>query len=714
MSKFYAIKKGRKTGIFTDWLEVEPLILRFKGAIYKAFSTKEQAEAYLENSNIDSPMNLFHKQVHQVFILGGYEPDDKSIFYGTLIINSNQEVVFTFSNVLTEQATTTPFLGEIFAIKEAMKWFDKNGVKESIIHYSYEGIKQWATGGWEAKVDVAIDYLNFMKSNLNTKIEWVHQDSDITLKWQSQLKDEVTDKLYEINQKKHQIKREADIKTLTDLGLFSEQRERNDCLKKVIFITGKAGTGKSHFIQSLMTKLNEVVVIAPTGLAALQVKGQTIHSFFNLPIHYIDQADLNRAWIFSHQLTHLFHLQILIIDEVSMVRVDLLDNIDRILRLAKNRNLPFGGIYVILVGDLFQLPPIIQNEVIENNLIDETSQNLEIELNIPPNLKDLKNQPDGIDNLHEWILNIYKGIHFFNAPVFKESKLFVVELMKIYRQDDPSFIETLGHIRDGNFTSRDLNLFLPCIKRTMKGIIVSTTRRSVGQLNQTFFDKLPQNIHEIKGKVTYLKDDKALIDLPNEEILQLKVGTQVIMIANVMVKGSFGKKWIINNGTIGLISKIERNEPTIHQAQTLKNLDQMPTYTSKVFVRLPDENKNMVETEIPIHTWFFHKYIYNKQDNKLDHVVYASYSQLPLIPAWAITIHKSQGLSFDQITINLDDSPFSTGQLYVALSRARKIDGIALSRPLFSSDVKVDQEVIQFFKQAEDDGRLKKIESFSL
>jgi len=714
MSKFYAVKKGRNTGVFTDWLEVEPLILRFKGAIYKAFSTREQAEAYLkESSNNDEPMDLFHRPMHQVFIFGGYEPIDKSIFYGTLIINREQENVFTFANVITDQPTTTPFMGEIFAIKEAMKWLDKNGVRETMIHYSYEGIKQWATGGWEAKVDVAIDYVNFMKSNLNTKIEWVHQDSKLTLKWQSQLQEEVTDKLDELNQKKHETKRSADIKTLTDLGLFSEQRERNDCLKRVVFITGKAGTGKSHFIKSLMTRLNEVVVLAPTGLAALQVKGQTIHSFFNLPTHYIDQADLNRAWIFSHQLTYLFHLQILIIDEVSMVRVDLLDNIDRILRLAKNRNLPFGGIYVILVGDLFQLPPIIQNEIIETNLHDESKQNIEIELSIPLDFKERKSQPEEIDNLHEWILNIYGGIHFFNAPVFKESKLFVIELMKIYRQEDPLFIETLGHIRDGNFTSKDLNQFLPCLNRTMKGIIVSTTRKSVGQLNQTFFDKLPQQIHELKGKIVYLNDEKIPIDLPNEEILQLKEGTQVIMIANFKVKGFFGEKWI-NNGTIGVITKIERIESTNYPTQTLNHLDQMPSFVSKVFVEFADENKNFGAIEIPIYTWPFYKYIYNQEEKKLDHVVYAAYSQLPLIPAWAITIHKSQGLSFDQITINLDDNPFSTGQLYVALSRARKLDGIALSRALLSTDVKVDQKVIQFFKQAETDGRLKKIASFSL
>jgi ATP-dependent exoDNAse (exonuclease V) alpha subunit len=412
---------------------------------------------------------------------------------------------------------------------------------------------------------------------------------------------------------------------------------------KNIFITGKAGTGKStllHLIRQNSEK--NLVVLAPTGLASLNVSGQTIHSFFRFPpsITISEAQKIGRERQSSKVLQNL---QLLIIDEISMVRADLLDCIDVFLKTVKKSNLPFGGLQTILIGDLYQLPPVLRYQ----------------------------EQMD--------FAKMYASPYFFASKVVEElfngdifnskSLLELIELKKVYRQNDLEFINLLDAVRRGEKTTQilaRLNQRVTSISDTEKAIILTTTNAASDSINQTNLAKidLPSQLYLA---TTSGKFDKQ--SLPTTGDLELKVGARVMFVKNDL-KG----KWV--NGTLGIVSKLFENRVLV----------------------VTDEGKTV---EVYPETWELYKTTFNQTENRLENQIIGSFTQLPLKLAWAITIHKSQGQTFDRVILDLQNPAFSAGQTYVALSRCRSFEGLFLTRSVRSSDILTDREVVRFFEKVQ-------------
>lgn len=426
--------------------------------------------------------------------------------------------------------------------------------------------------------------------------------------------------------------------------LTDEFKEILDLLKNTnenLFITGKAGTGKSsllkHFIKTTNKKL---VILAPTGIAALNVGGQTIHSFFRFKpsVIYPNQIepDYVRAELFKN-------LQMVIIDEVSMVRADLMNGVDMALRKNRNKpNEPFGGVQMVFIGDLFQLPPVLKDEE------------------------------------RDYILRTYGGQYFFDATVFKSFKYQFKELTTIFRQSEeqPEFKTMLNNIRSNQAQFNDMALLNSRHKDNTiehENSIFLTTRRNIARnINN---DKLESLLGEkvtymgvLSGKYLKLKEEteeKLEDKLPAPYKLELKKDAQIMMLKN-----DGCKRWV--NGSIGKIEKLEPDAITV-----------------KI-----DGNKYKIEKE----SWNEVEYVLNPETKEIEERVIAGFSQFPLQLSYAMTIHKSQGKTFDKITVDVGTGAFAHGQVYVALSRCTTLAGIVLNNPIRNNDIIVDPRVIEYYK----------------
>ncbi|QQS34782.1 MAG: AAA family ATPase [Ignavibacteriales bacterium] len=445
----------------------------------------------------------------------------------------------------------------------------------------------------------------------------------------------------------HKFRHNKNVKLPTqkfDFIITDEIKEIINLLKTTnesIFITGKAGTGKSsllkHFIKSTRKKY---VVLAPTGIAALNVSGQTIHSFFRFPPTIINpdqiQPDYVRAELFKN-------LGMVIIDEVSMVRADLMNGIDIALRKNRNRiNEPFGGVQMIFIGDLFQLPPVLT------------------------------------DKDRYQIIRTYGGQYFFDAPVFKSFKYNFSELTTIFRQSEEQyqFKTLLNHIRNNEVSFEDMAL-LNSRHKDNKGehvdSIFLTSRKNIArQINKDKLENLPGKKYSLVGTLSgkYAKDkdsdnDKLDDNLPAPHNLELKIGAQVMMLRN-----DPAKRWV--NGSIGKIVKIDDN---------------------KIVINLYGNRYN-VEKE----SWKEVEFVLNNKTKEIEEKIIAGFSQFPIQLAYAMTIHKSQGKTFDKITIDIGSGAFAHGQIYVALSRCKTLEGIILNNPIQNKDIIVDPRVIEYYK----------------
>lgn len=427
----------------------------------------------------------------------------------------------------------------------------------------------------------------------------------------------------------------------------SVQVELNEQFKKAIdvmentpnsvFITGKAGTGKSTLLSYFrdITK-KKVIVLAPTGVAALNVKGATIHSFFgfkpDITQQKIKKLSVKKKRIFKE-------IEAIIIDEVSMVRADLLDCVDKHLRLnAKRADKPFGGTQMIFIGDLYQLPPVV------------TSREKEI------------------------FRSGYRSQYFFDAQVFEGFAMEFIELEKIYRQKDEAFIGLLNAIRNNSITEEGLSILN---KRV--GINLDTKDKLGYTLHLTVTNKMASEINNrcldtLKSKVfTYSADiygDFKESSYPTESLLQLGIGAQIMLLNNDATG-----RWV--NGSIGKVTDIRHNKQ--------KGED-------SVFVRLSDGN---IEEVFPF-TWDIFHFSFNEGTGQIDSETVGSFTQYPLRLAWAVTIHKSQGKTFDKVIIDLGNGAFAHGQTYVALSRCVSFEGISLARPIKKSDVLMDWRIVKF------------------
>ena len=418
---------------------------------------------------------------------------------------------------------------------------------------------------------------------------------------------------------------------------FSKAYDLLENTDKNLFVTGKAGTGKSTLLKYFRDHTSKnVVVLAPTGVAAVNISGQTIHSFFQFrPDITVDSVQ--DVHIRKNKRKLITELDAIIIDEVSMVRADLLDCINAFLqRYGKEPELPFGGIQMIFFGDLFQLPPVVT----------------------------------GSDK--ELFENFYESPYFFDAKIYPKLKLEIVELSKIYRQKDDDFIHLLGQIRNNTVTNTDI---IKLNKRFSPNefdevddfyIYLTTTNNKANQINLEKLDELKTKSYRFQGEVMGDYDEKSL---PTYESLDLKFNAQVMLLNN-----DPQGRWI--NGSIGRIIGVDEKDFIVK-------------------VELSDGEQVDVEP----FTWEMYKFFYNEDEKKVESEAVGAFTQFPLKLAWAVTIHKSQGKTFPRVVIDIGRGTFSHGQIYVAISRCTNFEGLILKKPITKKHILLDQRVVDYMNQ---------------
>ena len=435
-----------------------------------------------------------------------------------------------------------------------------------------------------------------------------------------------------------------------DFQLDTNNKEFQDALQLIthtrqsVFLTGKAGTGKSTFLKYICNHTRKkYVVLAPTGIAAINAGGVTLHSFFKLPFRPMlpDDPDLSlshgRIFEFfkypKEKRKIIAEVDLIIIDEISMVRADIIDCVDRILRVySGNMRLPFGGKQLLFVGDVFQLEPVVPSDQKE-------------------------------------ILSLfYASPFFFSARVFKDINLVPIELQKVYRQTDPVFINVLDRIRNNAARKQELDTlngrYFPSFEPQNEDmyITLATRRDQVDFINEKKLAELPGEEYVSVGKI---EGDFPESSLPTQLNLSIKEQAQVIFIDN-----DYERRWV--NGTIGMVSGIDEN--------------------GNVYVLLESGVEHLVEPT----SWRNYKYKYNEKERRIEEEIVGTFEQLPIRLAWAITVHKSQGLTFSRVVGDFTGGVFAGGQTYVALSRCTSLEGLVLKSTISSRDIFIRKEIVEF------------------
>lgn len=438
--------------------------------------------------------------------------------------------------------------------------------------------------------------------------------------------------------KRHRGKYSSDSEGLSDIEVLPEYEYILEAIKigyPSFFVTGKAGTGKSTMVKWLSSKVEGCAIVCPTAIAAVNVKGDTIHSFFGLPPVFIDPDKEIQTRDNTHVV--LANLNLLIIDEVSMVLPNMVDTMSNILKRVRRSSEPFGGVPTLFVGDLLQLPPVISSK--EESI---------------------------------YFSDRYKSPHFFSADVFKQQQIIPINLTQVRRQADNKFIDALNHIRLG----RDLKDHIAYFNRSCyrdrnrdsatEGTVLVPTNAAAKQINTRKLNGLPGQLRVynagITGKVPANK-----WKLPVPDRLELKINAKIILLKNNK------PHWV--NGDLAEIVGLEHDHIRVRKLNT----------DNVLIVNRTD--------------WEKLKYTYDYQSKKIEKEVVGTFRQFPIALGWAITIHKSQGMTMENLTLDLGSGAFCEGQTYVALSRAKTIEGITLMRPIKMQDVKVNPVVLEFYKE---------------
>ena len=420
-----------------------------------------------------------------------------------------------------------------------------------------------------------------------------------------------------------------------DLVITEEFKKAFDLMEntsKCAYITGKAGTGKSTLLTYFKQKTHKnIIILAPTGIAAINVEGSTIHSFFHIAPQLVEKKnitiDIKRQDLFSK-------IEMIVIDEISMVRADLLDGIDYALRINRDSDTPFGGVQMIFFGDLYQLPPV----VVGKDLIDYFEEN-------------------------------FGGFYFFNANVFREIYFDYIELQTIFRQKDERFKNILNSIRENKVNITELSVLNSrydpnhTFSTNDVNLTLSTTNKIAEDINHDRMRNLTTKEYFYDAIITG-KFDKS--SYPTEPKLFLKKGAQIMMLKN-----DSQKRWV--NGTLGIVKNLTNYDVEVEIDGTTYSIEKA--------------------------NWEVIEYQYNKEEKKIEAIVTGSFTQYPLKLAWAITIHKSQGQTFENVVIDLGNGAFTHGQTYVALSRCTSLEGIILKTQIRQRDIILDQKIARFIRE---------------
>jgi len=445
---------------------------------------------------------------------------------------------------------------------------------------------------------------------------------------------------YEADEREHQegvrraAQRTAPRKALAGIEVLPEYTfilESVKARKPAIFVTGKAGTGKSTFIGYIMSQVARSVVVAPTAIAALNVGGVTIHSFFGIPPRTLNSDEIAKP---KPELINVIkNLDVLIVDEVSMVTPDIVDCINNTLRAIGKKDQPFGGVPVVFVGDLLQLPPVIGRDV------------------------------------GTYYSQHYNTPNFYSAQVFQQVDIIPVELTKVFRQTDLEFIKALDCIRVGEGHQHVLSLFnarcgLPAGPAALNLVATNAAAQEVNDRELSKIDK-PLKSYKSSSVGNF---DTGASRLPAPEQLNLKVGSHVIFLKNEK-----DRAWV--NGTLGQVVELR---DTVIMVRILSTGDQVA---------------------VGRETWEKLQYRYDSKKKRIEAQKIGTFTQFPLALGWAVTIHKSQGMTLDAAHIDMGRGAFCTGQTYVALSRCRTLEGLTFNQRLTMADIKVDGRVVDFYRQ---------------